>query len=242
MREIPFSDCRDALGIPPGFSDDNLIVTDGEIDNLPNLKFVRHGNPGKSISNCRFEIPSSTKGNIALFAGGDGARVKIGQNTRLICSIRLWRSPSVEIGDNTTINNARLVSDKSDIVIGPDCMFSDDILIQSSDQHGLVNLETNQFLNSMRRQVTLGEHVWVGRGAKVMPDVTVGPGTVLGTGCIVTEDMPACVFAVGVPARVVRTNSSWTRSPTKISEREQDFFRRTKKEIKECTISDASGS
>lgn len=229
MAEISFSECREALSIPPGFSDDNVLVTDGEFASLPNLKFVRHGNPGKPISNCRFEIPASTRGNIALFAGGDGAQVKIGQNTRLICSIRLWRSPSVVIGDNTTINNARLVSDKSDIVIGPDCMFSDDILIQSSDQHGLVDLETNRFLNPMRRHITLGEHVWVGRGATVMPDVTVGAGAVLGTGSVVAEDMPACSFVVGVPARVVRSKSSWTRLPTQISPREYEFFDRMRR-------------
>ncbi|MEL6617690.1 MAG: acyltransferase [Pseudomonadota bacterium] len=226
MIEIPFGECRKALSIPDGFDDSNVIVTDGALGDLPSLKFVRHGPLQRIVSDCRFEVPASTRGNVSIFVGFSGAQVKLGQNCRLVANLRLWRECRIEIGEFVTINNARLVADKSEIIVGRDCMFSDEILIQSSDQHGLVDLESGEFINSGHRYIHIGEHVWVGRGSKVMPDVTVGAGAVLGTGCIVTKDVPPCSFAVGVPAQVVRTRSSWTRQPTHSNDRERDFFDR----------------
>ena len=230
IREIPFGECRAALAIPDGFDDSNVLVTDGTLQDLPSLKFVRHGPVNKTVGACRFEVPAGTRGNISIFVATNGARVKIGRNCRLVASLRLWRDSRIEIGDFVTINNARLVADKSEIVIGRDCMFSDEILIQSSDQHGLLDLESGDFINSGHRHIHIGEHVWVGRGSKVMPDVTVGAGSVLGTGCIVTKDVPACSFAVGVPAQVVRRRSSWTRLPNQANDRERAFFDRMRAE------------
>jgi maltose O-acetyltransferase len=44
----------------------------------------------------------------------------------------------------------------------------------------------------------------IGAGAVLIDRVTVGARTVIGAGAVVTEDVPAGVVAVGVPARVVR--------------------------------------
>jgi len=52
--------------------------------------------------------------------------------------------------------------------------------------------------------ITLGDNVWLGGGAIVLPGVTIGADTVVGAGSVVTRDLPAGVLAVGNPARVVR--------------------------------------
>ena len=53
--------------------------------------------------------------------------------------------------------------------------------------------------------ITIGDNVWLGGGAIVLPGVTIGENTVVGAGAVVTRDLPANVVAVGNPARVVRT-------------------------------------
>jgi maltose O-acetyltransferase len=53
--------------------------------------------------------------------------------------------------------------------------------------------------------ITIGDNVWLGGGAIVLPGVTIGTNTVVGAGSVVTRDLPADVVAVGNPARVVRT-------------------------------------
>jgi maltose O-acetyltransferase len=53
--------------------------------------------------------------------------------------------------------------------------------------------------------ITIGDNVWLGGGAIVLPGVTIGDNTVVGAGAVVTKDLPANVVAVGNPAKVVRS-------------------------------------
>jgi maltose O-acetyltransferase len=46
--------------------------------------------------------------------------------------------------------------------------------------------------------------VWIGGGALVLPGVSIGEGSVIGAGSVVTRDVPAGVLAFGNPCRVVR--------------------------------------
>jgi maltose O-acetyltransferase len=55
------------------------------------------------------------------------------------------------------------------------------------------------------RPIVIGDNVWLGGGAIVLPGVTIGENTVVGAGSVVTGDLPANVVAVGNPARVVRS-------------------------------------
>lgn len=52
--------------------------------------------------------------------------------------------------------------------------------------------------------ITLEENVWIGANAVVCGGVTIGTGSVIGAGSVVTHDIPAGVIAAGVPCRVLR--------------------------------------
>jgi len=52
--------------------------------------------------------------------------------------------------------------------------------------------------------ITVGDNVWFGGGVQVMPGVTIGSNTVIGSGSVVTRDIPSGVVAVGNPCRVLR--------------------------------------
>lgn len=54
------------------------------------------------------------------------------------------------------------------------------------------------------KPVTIGEDVWVGGGAIILPGVSIGSRSVIGAGSVVTRDVPDGVLAVGNPCRVVR--------------------------------------
>jgi maltose O-acetyltransferase len=75
---------------------------------------------------------------------------------------------------------------------------------------------------ALRRQqeygapVTIGNDVWIGSGALILPGVTIGARTVIGAGSVVTKDIPADVLAVGNPCRVLRpiTQDDKANSPS----------------------------
>ncbi len=54
------------------------------------------------------------------------------------------------------------------------------------------------------RPISIGDNVWLGGGAIVLPGVSIGANTVVGAGAVVTKDLPPDVVAVGNPARILR--------------------------------------
>ena len=55
------------------------------------------------------------------------------------------------------------------------------------------------------KPIRIGNGVWIGGGAIVLPGVTIGDGCVVGAGSVVTHDLPPGSVAAGNPARIIRT-------------------------------------
>lgn len=164
------------------------------------------------------------RGRLSVLLGPGGGDVAIDTGGPMNVSFRLWRRVSVHVGAHTTITEARIICDHADVEIGTDNLWSDEIIVQSNDQHGLVDLTTGALLNTGRRRTRIGDHVWIGRRTLLMPDVTVGRGAVLAAGAVLTSDMDANSIFAGVPARRIRENVTWARSPAGFSEFEQSLF------------------
>ena len=50
----------------------------------------------------------------------------------------------------------------------------------------------------------IGNDVWIGRESIIMPGVTIGQGAIIGSGSVVTKDIPDWTIAVGSPAKVIK--------------------------------------
>ena len=64
--------------------------------------------------------------------------------------------------------------------------------------------ENTAFWNSATAPVVIGDDVWIGGRSVILPGVTIGNGTTIGAGSVVTHSIPANVVAVGNPCRVIR--------------------------------------
>lgn len=164
------------------------------------------------ISNFNVYIGSHS-GSYLINVANDNSSVYLGEGSSGVYDFRLWRKSKIVIGENTTSNGIKVVCDNSEFLTGSDCMFSDGILIQTADQHGIVDISRGSIVNNNYKSVVLGDHVWVGRNSTLTSNARVGEGAVIGTGSIVTGRIPSNVVAVGVPAKVIKNNYTWSRFP-----------------------------
>ncbi|HJW92660.1 MAG TPA: acyltransferase [Thermoanaerobaculia bacterium] len=114
----------------------------------------------------------------------------------------LIRNPrNVSMGDRCTFS-AFVVLDAHDrITIGNDCMFALRVTV-STATHDYENTPMNR--ETLTRPVVIGNDVWFGVGATVLPGVTIGDGAVIGAQALVTKDVPPRAIVVGIPARIVK--------------------------------------
>jgi phosphonate metabolism protein (transferase hexapeptide repeat family) len=73
-----------------------------------------------------------------------------------------------------------------------------------SSAYGLGDDDASFFDWRRSHRVTLGNDVWIGHGATVLPGVSIGNGAAIGAGAVVSRDVPPFAVAVGVPAKVTR--------------------------------------
>ena len=107
------------------------------------------------------------------------------------------------IGPRTFVNYNLVALDCAPIAIGSDCQLGPNVQLLTA-LHPTEPGPRRAKLESAR-PITIGDNVWLGGGAILLPGVTVGDDSVIGAGAVVTKDVPAGVVAVGNPARVIRS-------------------------------------
>jgi acetyltransferase-like isoleucine patch superfamily enzyme len=108
---------------------------------------------------------------------------------------------NIECGTNVIINPQCYFAAKGGIILGDRVTISAGAKILSSSlkvEDGVVQR------HHVHKQVVLGNGVWIGAGAMVMPGVSIGENSIVAAGAVVTKDMPANVIIAGVPAKVIR--------------------------------------
>ena len=106
---------------------------------------------------------------------------------------------TIAIGARSFINSGVMIDAASGVTIGERCLIGDAVVIQDSNYH-----EIDEGAGVKTAPVTIGDNVWIARGAIILPGVSIGDHSVIGAGSVVTKSVPARVVAAGNPARVLR--------------------------------------
>lgn len=110
---------------------------------------------------------------------------------------------NIVLGENVYFNFNCVVLDVCRVTIGHRALFGPGVQIYTAS-HPLSLAERRSGLE-LGYPVTIEDDVWVGGGAIICPGVTIGQGSVIGAGSVVTRDVPAGVLAAGNPCRVIRS-------------------------------------
>ena len=121
---------------------------------------------------------------------------------------------NIYFGNNCEVNMNCTFLDDNQIIIGNNALIAPNVQIytafhptNAADRFGEAKEDGSfEFCKTQTAPVVIGDNVWIGGGAIIMPGVTIGDNVVIGAGSVVTRDIPGNVVAYGSPCRAMREN------------------------------------
>lgn len=145
---------------------------------------------------------------------------------RICRNVQLERERRIQLGDRVTLHaNCQLLAGRGSIKIGADshlaggcvlaglggieigegCAISSGVAIYSVTNQFNLKPDAPILSNPVRyERVLIGDDVWIGAGAVILPGVRVGHHAVIGAGSVVTRDIPDWQVVAGTPAKPLR--------------------------------------
>lgn len=122
-------------------------------------------------------------------------KVRLYLLARIICEISRLLT-GIEIHPGAKIGKRLVIDHGMGVVIGETAVIGDDCLIY----HGVTLGGTNY--TDTKRHPTIGNHVILGAGAKIIGNITIGDNCKVGANSVLTKDIPSGTTAVGIPAQI----------------------------------------
>lgn len=142
--------------------------------------------------------------------------IKVGQgfttgfNCRIDAYSEFNKKKVINIGNNVQINDYVHIGAVESIEIGDNVLIASKVFI-TDHNHGNYSGENQDSPDSIpqdrlifSKKVVIEKNVWLGEFVSVLPGVTIGEGSIIGTMSVVNKDIPPYSIAVGSPARVIK--------------------------------------
>ena len=160
-------------------------------------------NGGRAAAQLRALAPSvQFDGSVAVL----GTRnVRIGSKARIgdLAEFTTNGDGFISIGREVRLNRGATLCAYAEVSIGDFSMVGEFVSIRDAN-HGIARGELVRSQPHDAKPIRIGSDVWVGRGACILPGVTIGDGAIIGANSVVTRDVPANCIAAGIPAKVIR--------------------------------------
>lgn len=144
--------------------------------------------------------------------GSGGCSIRVGDQTILSNNVMLsCKDGSISIGNRVGINAQSIVQSTNGnaVSVGDDCVLGQRCLIIGGGNYDISDpgvLIRSQPI-APDGGVNVAPNAWLGANASVLGGVTIGEGSVVGAGAVVSRSIPPFSVCMGIPARVVRQRS-----------------------------------
>lgn len=126
------------------------------------------------------------------------AGVRIGKGSTIHMWANFFYPLNVEIGQDTIIGDHAFLDGRAPLKVGNHVDIASQVLIYNSEH----DVHSDDF-RPIVGPVEIGDYVFIGPRAIILPGVKVGKGAVVAAGAVVTEDVPEFAIVGGVPAKVI---------------------------------------
>ena len=126
------------------------------------------------------------------------AGVKIGKNSTIHMGCRFFYPKGINIGKDTIIGGNAFLDGREKLIIGDHVDIASEVMIYNSEH----NINDPKF-EAINDSVEIGDYVFIGPRAIILPGVKIGKGAVIAAGCVVTKDVPQFSIVGGVPGKVI---------------------------------------
>ena len=185
---------------------ENENVIYGDLSQLDKAKITFNGK-----NNILFLTPKCRLKNSNISFGGDNALVFLGDSTTLL-NITL-HSNCLFYGGNSNYYNpggvrSFLLSERKNIIIGDNSLFSFNIWFRNADPHLIYDNDTNMRIN-FTKSIYIGDHIWFGQDIGVTKGVFVASGAVIGAKSMLCRNCYSNTANAGNPVKEVKSNIFW---------------------------------
>jgi acetyltransferase-like isoleucine patch superfamily enzyme len=128
------------------------------------------------------------------------SRLRLGRNVNLDRGVDIsvaGEDCQIEIGEETYLGPYVCMAGPGNIRIGKHCLIA---------AHTGIYANNHRSYGLSREGIVIEDKCWLGNGVKVLDGVTIGRGSVIGAGAVVTKNIPPYSVAVGVPAKVIKSS------------------------------------
>jgi acetyltransferase-like isoleucine patch superfamily enzyme len=122
-----------------------------------------------------------------------------GKKTSVYENVYLYGRPNV--GKNVWVGPFVVLDGTGGLTIGDGCDISCGVMIFTHSTH--LRCVSKGNMEIMKKPVKIGNYVYIGSGAIILPGITIGDHSIIGAGSVLTRDVGAFSVVMGVPAKIV---------------------------------------
>lgn len=124
--------------------------------------------------------------------------IKMGKGSTIHTGANFYLPSGILIGEDTIVGKGVFIDGRGRVTIGSHVDIASEVMIYNSEH----DLESETF-KAIEAQVEIGDYVFIGPRAIILPNVKIGKGAVIAAGAVVTKDVDDFAIVGGVPAVVI---------------------------------------
>lgn len=124
--------------------------------------------------------------------------MRIGRGSTIHMGAVFYNVANIRIGKDTIVGENSVLDGRDKLIIGDHVDIASEVMIYNSEH----DINSEEF-GAITAPVEIGDYVFIGPRAIILPGIKIGKGAVVGAGAVVTHDVPEFAIVGGVPAKVI---------------------------------------